>query len=383
MNKETQKQKICFVFGTRPEIIKLSPVIKECVKRKIDFITVHTGQHYSENMDKIFWEGLQLPKIDYNLEVGSANHGTQTAKMLVGIEDILIDEQPSIVVVQGDTNSVLAGAVAAAKLHIPVAHVEAGLRSFDMSMPEEVNRILAGSVATYHFAPTQGAKENLLREGEDESSIFVVGNTIVDSVNENVVIAAEQSTVLNELFKIDTRYALVTVHRQENADVKENLEQIIEAIKRVSKENDLKIVWPVHPRTKKQLETFGLLKDVKAIDGMHLIEPVGFFDMLRLQKASAVVMTDSGGLQEESCILGVPCVTLRSNTERPETVDVGANILAGNKTADIVAAVKQMLSQDAKQDNPFGDGTSAKQIMDVLSSDKPRVKTRATSEQYA
>jgi len=369
MKSSTPNPEICFVFGTRPEIIKISPLIKECQKRDIPFITIHTGQHYSENMDKIFWDGLKLPPVNYNIGVGSGTHATQTASMLIGIEEIVMAEKPKVVIVQGDTNSVLAGALVASKLHIPIGHIEAGLRSYDRQMPEEVNRVLTGAVTSFHFTPTADAADNLRKEGVTDEKIFEVGNTIVDSVNENVRIAERESSILTELFDSDAKsYALVTVHRVENADSKKNMQGIVAAIESIIKKHSLDIVWPMHPRTLKQLEDFQMLDDLKSLVGMNIIDPVDFFDMLQLEKEADIIITDSGGIQEEACILGTPCVTLRSNTERPESVDVGANILAGNKKEDITSAVDKMLTTEKIWSNPFGDGKSAHRIIDILSS---------------
>lgn len=380
----TQPDKICFIFGTRPEIIKVAPIIKECIETNTPFITIHTGQHYSENMDQVFFTGLQLPAPDYNLKVGSASHGKQTAAMLSGIEEILSSEMPTVVVVQGDTNSVLAGALAASKLHIDIAHVEAGLRSYDRTMPEELNRVLAGSVARYHFTPTLEAKANLLKEGVNEAHIHVVGNTIVDAVLQNRTIAASQSQIHEKIGLKNTPYSLITIHRPENTDFKERLEIIIDTLAEVSTQHNLSLVWPIHPRTQKQIEVFGLTSRLDDIEHLHVIEPVDFLDMLSLQQHSTVTLTDSGGIQEESCILKVPCVTIRNNTERPESVSVGANILAGCDRERIMAAVASIITSDRIWENPFGDGLSAKRILQTITgSASPIPQNHQTETDYS
>ena len=365
-----QIKPICFVFGTRPEIIKISSVIRECVRTKTPFITLHTGQHYSKNMDAIFWKELNLPALDYNLHTGSGTHVAQALKMMEGIEKILMRKKPRFVLVQGDTNSVLAGALVAVKSQIPIAHIEAGLRSYDRTMPEEVNRILTGSVATLHFAPTIDAKKNLLKEGIEKSKIFVTGNTVVDALFQSLKIAQKKSKILKKL-KIEKKdFILTTVHRPDNTDSKLNLSNIIDALGEISLKYKMPIIWPIHPRTKKQIEHFNLSNRLKKIKDLILIEPVGFFDMLILQSKSKLIITDSGGIQEEACILKVPCVTLRYNTERPESVSVKANILAGNNPKDIMKAVDKMLNSKRNWKNPFGDDKASQRIIKAINNYK-------------
>ncbi len=318
--------KIAIILGTRPEIIKLSPIIRECERRKLDYCIVHTGQHYSYEMDRIFFDELKLPLPGYHLDVGSGSHGRQTGKMLAGIEDILAKEAPDMVYVQGDTNTVLAGALAAAKLHIRIGHVEAGLRSFDRSMPEEVNRVMTDHVSDLLFAPTAASKELLLKEGIPENRIFVTGNTIVDAVRENLRLAGKK--LLQNLGLSPKSYLLSTLHRQENVDDRARLTEIFKGLGLVSGECGLPVVLPVHPRTRKMIEAFGL----KIPENIRLAEPVGFLEFLEAESNARLVLTDSGGVQEECCILGVPCVTLRENTERPETVQAGANVIAGYRS---------------------------------------------------
>jgi len=354
--------KISVILGTRPEIIKMSPVIRECEKQELNYFILHTGQHYSYNLDKIFFEELELPKPKYNLEVGSGSHAEETGKMLIGIEKVLKEEKPDAVLVEGDTNTVLAGALAASKLHIKVGHVEAGLRSYDRSMPEEINRVLADRVSDYLFAPTEKAKENLLREGVEENKIFVTGNTIVDAVYQNLEIAKRKVNSLKKLNLNPEEYFLVTAHRQENVDVKGRLKGILEGLELIYNELNLPIIYPIHPRAMKRTEEFGL----EVPEGIELTEPLGFLEFLQLEADAKLVLTDSGGIQEETCILRVPCITLRDNTERPETVEVGSNVLAGVNQERILESVKKMLSTGRKWNNPFGDGKAGERIIKIV-----------------
>ena len=250
--------KISFVIGTRPEIIKMSPVIRECRRRGLDYFILHTGQHYSYNMDKVFFEQLELPEAKYNLDVGSGSHAEQTGKIMIGVEKILQKEKPDIVLVEGDTNTVLAGALTAAKLHIKVGHVEAGLRSYDRRMPEEINRVLTDCCSDYLFAPTEKAREILLGEGVPDAKVFVTGNTIVDAVYQNLSISEERINPLNDLELVANEYFLVTAHRQENVDVKERFEGIIKGLELVTNEFGLPVVYPIHPRARKMMNHFGL-----------------------------------------------------------------------------------------------------------------------------
>ena len=353
--------KIAIILGTRPEIIKMSPVIRECEKRDIPYFILHTGQHYSYDMDKIFFEKLELPQPKYNLNVGSGTHAEQTGKIMIGVEKTLMKEGADVVLVQGDTNTVLAGALAATKLHIKVGHVEAGLRSYDRRMPEEINRILTDHVSDYLFAPTEKAKQNLLREGIDKNKIFVTGNTIVDAVYQNLEIAKKKVNVLKDLGLKPKEYFLVTAHRQENVDAKERLKGILKGLELIYEEFSIPIIFPMHPRTRKRIKEFGL-----TFNGVVVTNPVGFLEFLQLEANAKLVLTDSGGAQEESCILKVPCVTLRDNTERPETLEVGSNILAGTRPKRIVESVKTMLNKENKWENPFGDGKTGERIIKLI-----------------
>ena len=353
--------KIAVVLGTRPEIIKMAPVIRALEKRQASYFILHTGQHYSYNLDRVFFEQLGLPPSKYNLEVGSGSNAEQTGKILVGVEKVLLDEQPDIVLVEGDTNSVLAGALAATKLHIKVGHVEAGLRSYDRTMPEEINRILTDHCADLLFAPTPKAESILRGEGIPEEKIFITGNTVVDALYQNLEIADEKGNVLDALKLQPGEYAVVTIHRQENVDDRARFTSILEGLDRVATEISRSVIYPVHPRSRKMMTRFGL-----QLQHVRLVEPMDFLSFLQLEKGARLILTDSGGVQEEACVLGVPCVTLRDNTERPETIEVGANTLAGVSPDKIIECSKLMLGRENKWQNPFGDGTAGRQIVDII-----------------
>ena len=354
--------KVAIIVGTRPEIIKMSPVIRECENRKLDYFILHTGQHYAYNLDAIFFEELGLPRPRYNLDVGSGSHGQQTARILADTEDVLLKERPDVVLVEGDTNTVIAGALAAVKLHIKVGHVEAGLRSYDRNMPEEINRILADHISDYLLAPTENARNILLEEGIPKEKVFVTGNTIVDAVYEHMAIAEKRENVLGRLGLKEGEYFLVTAHRQENVDVKNRLQGILRGLELVHREYHVPLVYPIHPRTKERIEGFGLEVPV----GIQLIEPLGFLDFLQLETHAVLVLTDSGGVQEETCILRVPCVTMRENTERPETLAVGSNSLAGTDPDSILTEVKRMLARETNWANPFGDGKAGQRVVEAI-----------------
>jgi len=353
--------KIGIVVGTRPEIIKMSPIIRECRRMGLPYVLIHTGQHYSYAMDGVFFKQLELPPPQYNLNVGSGSHAEQTGKILMGIEPVLLKEQPDVVLVEGDTNTVLAGALASAKLHLRVGHVEAGLRSYDRRMPEEVNRVLTDHCSDFLFAPTTQAEQILREEGISKDKIFVTGNTIVDAVFHSRMLARNHTHVLEDLGLRKQEYFLVTMHRQENVDDVESLQNVLRGLRDVHMKFDLPVVYPVHPRSSKKIKEFGL-----EVPGVQLVEPMDFLGFLELEQHARVVLTDSGGVQEESCILGTPCVTLRQNTERPETLAVGANLLAGTYPENILNCTTEMFEKKKDWVNPFGDGTSGKKIMNIL-----------------
>jgi len=351
---------IAIILGTRPEIIKMSPIIRACEQKGIDYYIIHTGQHYSYEMDKTFFDELELPRPQYNLEVGSGSHAEQTGRIMTGIEKVLLENKPDIVLVQGDTNTVLAGALAAAKLHIKVGHVEAGLRSFDRSMPEEINRIVADHISDYLFAPTETSRDYLLFEGINASKIFVTGNTVVDAVFQNLEIAKKKGDVFEKYGIVQDNYFLVTAHRAENVDSKKNLRDIITGLQSIQHKYSLPVIFPMHPRTQKMMDEFG----IQAPD-ITIVPPAGYLDFLELEANARLVLTDSGGIQEESCILNVPCVTLRENTERPETLQVGANKLAWTTPDEVTEAVNKMIILQKSWTNPFGNGTAAETITGI------------------
>lgn len=354
--------KIFIILGTRPEIIKMSPVIRECIRKKLNFSILHTNQHYSENLDKVFFKELNLPQPKYNLNVGSGTHAEQTAKILVGIEKILLKEKPDIVLVLGDTNTVLAGALAAAKLHIKVGHIEAGLRSYFREMPEEINRILTDHCSDLLFAPTKKAKDILLNEGILNKDIFVTGNTVVDAVFQNLKLAEKESKILEKLNLSKRGYFLMTAHRAENVDDRDKLKGILKGAEMISKKFSLPVIYPIHPRTRKMLKKFKLTVS----KSVNLIEPLGYFDFLKLENHARLILTDSGGIQEETCIMKVPCVTLRDNTERPETIEVGGNLLSGTDSSRILKCVSKMMDRKRKWKNPFGSGKTAEKIIKII-----------------
>ena len=335
-------------------------MIRSLERKGLDYFIIHSGQHYSYNMDRVFFEQLVLPPPKYNLGVGSGSHGETTGKMLSEIERVLMNEKPDIIIVEGDTNTVLAGALAATKLMIKVAHVEAGLRSYDRGMPEEINRVLTDHISDYLFAPTQETKRILLGEGIKNENIFVTGNTIVDAVLQNLKLS-ENMDISFEC-RSNAAYFLATVHRQENVDQQNRLEKIMQGLGNVAKEFSTQIIFPIHPRTRKRIITYGI--PVEPL--ITLVDPLDYLTFLKLMKNSSMIFTDSGGVQEEACILRIPCVTLRDNTDRPETITVGANILAGVEPHSILQRAREM---ESKRDwmNPLGDGNAAEKIVDVLS----------------
>ncbi len=349
--------KFLSIVGARPQFIKTSPLSLELRKYHQEVI-VHTGQHYDYGMSDVFFEDLGIPAPDYDLGVGSRSHGAQTGAMLAAIETVLEKEVPGGVIVYGDTNSTLAGALAAAKLRIPVAHVEAGLRSFNRSMPEEINRIVADHLSTWLFAPSEGSREQLEREGIREG-VYVVGDIMLDALRLHGERAAARSSILRELELRSKEYYLATVHRAENTDDPKNLGNIFRALSALNKP----VVLPLHPRTKKAISELGIGMGGNIL----LLEPQSYLDMLVLQSAAACILTDSGGMQKEAYYLRVPCVTLRNETEWGETVATGWNVLAGSDPARIIDAVERRPGDGAAHPDLYGDGTTARRIVQVLS----------------
>lgn len=357
-----------FVLGTRPEIIKLAPVIQACDRRDVSTLVIHTGQHYSDSLDTVFFRQLDLAPPDVNLGVGSGSHGEQTGEMVMGIEQHLTEAEPDVLFVQGDTNSTLAGALAASKLDIEVAHIEAGLRSYDRDMPEERNRIIIDHAVDHLYPPTEKTADLLRDEGISDDRITVTGNTVVDAVRTYDKTAASLSTILADLDIAPGEFDLLTAHRAENVDDRDRFANILFGVAAAATRRDNEIIYPVHPRAEERLEAF----DLSVPDCIRTIEPLDFFDFLRLESTASLVFTDSGGVQEETCILGTPCVTLRNGTERPETVFAGANCIVGHRPDDIVAGARQMRAKGGEWDPPFGDGHAAEYILDDLGLDGPR-----------
>jgi len=349
--------KILTIVGARPQLIKIAMISRELRKRHTE-ILIHTGQHYDNNLSAIFFHELGISNPDYNLAVGSASHGKQTGEMLSAIESVLFAENPDLVMVYGDTNSTLAGALAASKLYIKLAHVEAGLRSFNRSMPEEINRVLTDHISDLLFCPSQSAIDNLLAEGINEG-LHLVGDVMHDAL----LLALKKDIqkpkeILGKYHLKEKDYLLVTIHRAENTDDPQRLSAIMEALNEINR----KILWPIHPRTRKKLQEYGL----KSSGHIQIIEPVGYYEMLFLQRNSSRILTDSGGIQKEAYWLKVPCITLRDETEWVETVQAGWNILTGANTKKICDAVQDW---DPPETHPpiYGDGNTVQRIVSILS----------------
>ncbi|MDF1502343.1 UDP-N-acetylglucosamine 2-epimerase (non-hydrolyzing) [Roseisolibacter sp. H3M3-2] len=356
--------KICSVIGARPQFVKAGAVSRALKQDgRIEEVLIHTGQHYDFNMSEVFFREFDLAAPRHNLGVGSGRHGAQTGKMLEGLEEVFLSERPDLVLVYGDTNSTLAGALAAAKLHVPIAHVEAGLRSFNRAMPEEINRIVADGVSDVLFAPTDVAAAQLRREGHPEERIVWTGDVMYDAALMTADVARSRSRVLDALGLQDGGYYLATVHRAENTDDVRRLASIVESLATVAETHP--VVLPLHPRTRAALERSGLL--ARAEQALRLVEPVGFVDMVRLEMGALAVASDSGGVQKEAFFYGVPCFVLRDETEWVELVDAGWNTLVPPGDAAAMATV--MLARDAsrrREVRPYGDGNASGVIVAEL-----------------
>jgi UDP-N-acetylglucosamine 2-epimerase (non-hydrolysing) len=361
-----QRLKILNVVGARPNLPKIAPLMREMQRHpEIEPILVHTGQHYDEELSDIFFHQMGIPTPHVNLEVGSGSHAAQTAEILMRIEPVLVEQRPDLVLVVGDVNSTIAASLAAVKLGIRVAHVEAGLRSFDRSMPEEINCILTDALAEYLFVTEEDAIENLLREGRPREAIHFVGNVMIDSL-QHFLLLAQQSAIGDELSLKDgvtwRRFAVLTLHRPSNVDSAEKLSHLLGAIDSVAKK--VPVIFPAHPRTQQRLTQEGVTHHAN----LCVIPPVGYLDFLCLLSKATLVLTDSGGIQEETTALGVPCLTLRENTERPVTITQGTNLLVGTDPAKIVAAATEILAGKGKTGHipQLWDGHTAERIIDVL-----------------
>jgi UDP-N-acetylglucosamine 2-epimerase len=356
--------RVVSVVGARPQFIKLSPLSKE-LRKKHREIVVHTGQHYDYELSRVFFSQLSIPKPDYNLGIGSDEHGAQTGRMLKGVEEVLLFEKPDLVLVYGDTNSTLAGALAAAKLKIPVAHVEAGLRSFKKSMPEEINRVLTDHVSSLLFCPTATSVKNLKREGITKG-VHLVGDVMYDSLRANLAVAEKRSGIIKKLGLKKGGFYLITIHRAENTDEEGNLRKITRIVTGL----DERVVFPIHPRTRKKLLEFRLLDEMLAQDGLLLIDPVSYLDMLVLEKNARYVLTDSGGVQKEAFFLKTPCLTLREETEWAETLEGGWNEIVGLSLRRILLRIRRSKKPDSnlKRDLPLTTKGAAQRIARAVSS---------------
>jgi len=348
--------KVLNIVGARPNFMKIAPIVEEMRKHPdLQGVLVHTGQHYDEGMSDVFFRELGIPVPDVHLGVGSGSHAAQTARIMVEFEKVCLEQKPGMVLVVGDVNSTMACSIVAAKLLIPVAHVEAGLRSFDRTMPEEINRLVTDALASHLFTTSRDADENLQREGADPGKIFFVGNVMIDTLMKHRAKAAA--------LPVDKpkQYALVTLHRPSNVDDPNVLRGILEALEEISK--TIPVLFPIHPRTAKRIDDFGI-----SMNGIRTMPPQGYLEFLNLQSTATVVLTDSGGAQEETTILGVPCLTLRHNTERPITITNGTNIMVGPDKTRILDAFRQIVSGDWKPAGPpeFWDGRAAERIVRVI-----------------
>jgi UDP-N-acetylglucosamine 2-epimerase (non-hydrolysing) len=358
--------KILNVVGARPNFMKVAPLHRALeAAGGFESLIVHTGQHYDEQMSEVFFRQLELPEPDLYLGVGSGSHAQQTARIMTAFEPVVEEEQPDLVIVVGDVNSTVACALVATKLHVPVAHVEAGLRSGDRRMPEEINRIVTDSIADYLFVTEQSGVDNLQREGVADEKIFFVGNLMIDSLVRFREKAAETS-ILDDLGVTPGKYVLMTMHRPSNVDHEAGLRKLLEIIEGIAADRPL--VFPMHPRTRNRFEAFGLLDALTSVNQLILLEPLGYLEFLRLMEKAAVVVTDSGGIQEETTFLQVPCLTLRVNTERPVTIDMGTNELMPLDPQRIVQRVGHLATVALHGDRPRRwDGQAARRIVSVLS----------------
>lgn len=353
--------KIISIVGARPQFIKAAPVSR-ALREHHQELLLHTGQHYDDNMSRVFFDELGIPRPDINLGIGSDSHARQTAAIMIGVEQYLQQEQPDLVLVYGDTNSTLAGAIAASKLHIKIAHVEAGLRSFNRTMPEEINRIVADKVADLLFCPTTTAVKNLADEGIT-NGVFNIGDVMYDAALQFAPIAEQKSHILDRLKLEPQKYLLLTLHRAENTDSFEHLNHVVMAIL----QSNQRIVFPVHPRTVKFLKQYQLYQALEQARNVVLTEPVSYIDMIVLEKNAEKILTDSGGVQKEAYFYRVPCVTLRNETEWVETVADGWNCLVGADVQKILAAIDHF-SPNGRQQGHYGDGRASEKLVEVVNS---------------
>jgi UDP-N-acetylglucosamine 2-epimerase (non-hydrolysing) len=357
--------RILYVCGARPNFMKIAPLMRAADAADLTSLLVHTGQHYDDRMSKLFFDDLEIPRPRWNLEVGSGSHAWQTAEIMRRFEPLLAEQKPEIVVVVGDVNSTIACALVAAKLDVSVAHVEAGLRSFDRSMPEEINRLLTDAISDLLLVSEPSGLENLYNEGIKPQKVFFVGNVMIDTLMANRD-KAQQSTILNDLHLSPGEYSVLTLHRPSNVDDAKTLSRLLDAFGKLQR--DLPIIFPIHPRTRKNLAALGLEARLKAMPDLRLVEPMGYLDFLCLMSESACVLTDSGGMQEETTILGIPCLTLRENTERPITLTHGTNQIVGSDPTRILTAYRRIRGEriPAARQPEFWDGRAAERIIDIF-----------------
>lgn len=353
---------ITYILGTRPEIIKLASLIQASVRESLPFSIIHTNQHYAERMDRVFFKDLELPEPNHHLGIGSLSHGEQIGRMLTGIERVLLIQRPSVVVVQGDTNSALAGGLAAKKLGIPVAHVEAGLRSYDRTMPEEINRVLIDHLSDHLFCPTHNQVNYLAEEGIRGGHIHITGNTIVDVTLDYAKTAQRRSDILYRLGLRQAKYSLLTCHRPSNTDDPAQFAALMGAVADIAEASGLPLIFPIHPRLGEHQR-----HAAASHHQITLTDPVGYLDMLALLQNAALILTDSGGVQEEACILQRKCLVLRRNMERPEALENGGCVLpASLSTSDLLSAALALIERPVVWCNPFGDGFAYRRILDIL-----------------
>lgn len=358
--------KLVNVVGARPNLMKMASLVEAyAAHADVDSLLVHTGQHYDENMSELFFRQLGIPEPDLNLEIGSASHAVQTAEIMRAFEPVILEQRPDAVVVVGDVNSTIACGLVAVKLGVKLVHVEAGLRSFDRSMPEEVNRVLTDAISDLLFCTERSGVENLRREGVAEEKIHLVGNVMIDTMLRHRA-RAESSRILEQLDLEPDGYAVLTLHRPANVDDPATLTGLLDALAVVQR--DLPLVFPAHPRTREKLRGFGLSERLEAMPNLRLLDPVGYLDFLKLLASARLVLTDSGGIQEETTILEVPCLTLRDNTERPATLEAGTNRVVGRDPEKIVAAYRELSGGAPLRARvpPLWDGRAAERIVEVL-----------------
>lgn len=362
------KKRILIVAGARPNFVKIAPLMREFKKYESCFevLLVHTGQHYDSEMSGVFFQDLKIPKPDIHLNIGSASHAVQTAKIMITFEHVVLKEKPDLVIVVGDVNSTLACALVSSKLNIEIAHVEAGLRSFDRTMPEEINRMVTDSLSDYLFVSERSGLRNLKSEGINSNKVHFVGNVMIDTLLANLPFI-NKSDILNRYELSNNEYSVMTLHRPSNVDSQETLTEIFDILNSICQE--IKIVYPIHPRTRKMIKKHNFLNRFGKLTNLLMVDPLGYIDFLKLIQESKFVLTDSGGIQEESTFLGIPCLTMRANTERPITIENGTSYLVGRNKTKVLRYVKDILNGKSKKGSvpELWDGKTAKRIVKILS----------------